>query len=367
MKCKNVCLLPYGTGISDLDGPGALVSYFAQIILTFVLCPLLLVIQWVKDRNNRRLTAGENLSVFDLDRLFPQPRRHPESTSPSAQKFQRIFTSLYDTSVMVTTSLCIALLAWLRNPSAKIYQNVYSNLIAELSFGCLVLLYTLVGVYTRHPTKRFLASLVAFIVFVCLSVLSIIHGQHIIIGEARPFYATIGVDCSKIYPQQVALQESAFTTDGWHIFTLLAFIAFLIYFLVSGIGGIYRSYHDTKASSRIAGKPHIVAILLLYVAIYISAGRVVYRLVRYRDTFGKWNGLISGKPWDDNQWSFGQILTLFMWAAVLLNIGKFLVCVVIEYVTDRDGQDSYKECAYCNDWDNSNRQGGCIYCVNSMV
>jgi hypothetical protein len=231
--------------------------------------------------------------------------------------------------------LLIALLYWLlSNPSAKIYLNVFSNLFAELSFGSLAVSYALIGANSRHSTRRFVVCAVGLVVFVVMSVLSITYGRRLISHEARPFYATLGVDCQTLHPELADLQESAFTTDGWHKFTLPTFVVYLCYFVLRGILGI--CYRGKDVVPRRMMTLSIFAVTLLHGAICIAAVAVMVRLVRYRFMFGQLNEKITGQPWEENVFNIGQILILFVWMMLVVNTICYLVLKVSERWNGRD-------------------------------
>ncbi|KAK5217012.1 hypothetical protein LTR72_010007, partial [Exophiala xenobiotica] len=337
MTCPGFCLLPWGTSLQDVDGLATVITYGLHTILALCLSCLYLGIQWcrVRNRTRRRGQQWSGVGSFHRLLLFPLPRHDPEDTSSSAEALDEIFTSFFDASLTVTIPLLIVLLYWLlSNPSAKIYLNVFSNLFAALSFGSLTVSYTLIGANSRHSTRRFVVCAVGLVVFVVLSVLSITYGRRLINHEARPFYATLGVDCPKLYPKLVHLQESAFTTDGWHIFTLLTFVAYLCYFVLRGILGIcYRGEDVVPRRMMTLG---IFLITLLHGAICIAAVAVMVRLLRYRSTFGHLNEKITGQPWDGNVFGFGQILILFVWMGLVVSTACYLVLKVSERWTSRD-------------------------------
>ena len=152
---------------------------------------------------------------------------------PNLQKL--VFTSLYDTSITVTTSIGLA--SFLSSkPEAGIYQLSYLGFLLELSIGCLICAYTLIGKNSRHPRARFVAALPAWVFFIAGQVSAKKTAKGIMKSAVLPFFATLGTDCPENVRQPTVFKHVLYTEDPLHYFSLMSFFAFTVYFFVTGLG-----------------------------------------------------------------------------------------------------------------------------------
>ena len=331
MSCPKSCLAPFGGELSDVGGPGIMISYGIHTALALILGCSYSAIQWRRVRKKQQregATTPRQSGIQTLAQLLlvGQPRQqHPEEPSTTADALDEIFLSFFDGSLNITIPMLVVLLYWLlSNPSAKIYQNVFSNLFAELSFGSLAVTYALIGANLRRPVRQFLVFLLALVLFIPLSILSITHGLRLVNQEVRPFYSTLGIDCLDLYPELARLQNSAFTTDGWHIFALSTFIVYVCYSISRGILNIRYSEKEVTLSPLLA-MVNVGAIGTLHIAICTAAIANTVRLLRYRSTFGLLNEKMTGQAWGDDIWGFGQYLVLFVWLMLVINVAYYLI------------------------------------------
>ncbi|KAH0542903.1 hypothetical protein FGG08_002763 [Glutinoglossum americanum] len=345
MKCHNICLLPFGSGNADFLGIGVFITYVIQLIIAMVLCPIYPLALWIKeswnpdrprtDRYFKRIQIIINTLYSLADWMIPgDPQDASIDYCPKPLK--SIFSSFFDTCLIVSTFIGIASLAWSSNNEAQIFQNVFLNLLCELSLGGLVMAYSLIGRYTRQSTVRLFATFPAVALFAGLSGYSVPRRERMIAQSARPFYDTLGVDCLKIAQLQ-EFQRTVFQRDTLHMFSMITFLTFLAYsYLETGIRLIRGG---RRAWKKTWGNILRVVVLVIYLSLYISGVATLHRAVRLRETYRQWYEL-GGKPWGDNSWGFGQFLAFSVWAKLIWEAFLALIHMVRSRHREReDGMD----------------------------
>ncbi|ERF73713.1 hypothetical protein EPUS_00967 [Endocarpon pusillum Z07020] len=291
MQCPRVCLMPLGSGNPDITGIGVTLSYAVQASLILSLVVLYL-----------------------LTRLLRYLARY-------------------------------------LGPDVVIFQYISLNFAASISFGAVIITYTIIGRHLPHPTVRFLATLPTFAMFVSVFAVSYPHVEHKIAAEVLPFYQTLGADCPGIEYMQKEFLVPFLSTDRIHILLMSSLAVFLAYWLVHSFHRIYLRHpklrdfivkcldlmyektrfekasmsisklcHDTlvqhprnhkplkkiwknskqrsdiskslKAATKFLGR---ILLRLLYLAITISGVTCIFRLFHFRKVYGQWQARVVAK------------------------------------------------------------------------
>lgn len=164
-----------------------------QILLTLYLGCIHPLASWIQTTEIKAPAVVLTLA----QRLAPRARV-PGLQDPEPRRL--VFTSFYDTSLLVTTSLEIACLKT-SIENVGLYQLAYLRFVAEMSFGSLIAAYTLIGKHSRNAGTRFLASLPAVFLFIAIEASSLPRAKKIISDEVLPFYDTFGIDCARPKPK----------------------------------------------------------------------------------------------------------------------------------------------------------------------
>lgn len=196
--------------------------------MTLTLGPILPLASWIQ-RSNRRLPF--RYSILHLARKLAPHNASGELEKSKARKL--IFTTFYDTSLLVATTLGAACIkSAVEEPG--LYQLSYLKYISEISIGSLLATFIMIGKYFRKPTARFLASLPALLILIAIEGISKHFSAENIKYDVVPFYKTIGLDCTTASQILEYLKDATFPHTALHIFTLAYFLVFVLYFIITG-------------------------------------------------------------------------------------------------------------------------------------
>lgn len=261
--------------------------------------------------------------------LFPALTNLPRATSRKL-----VFTSLYDTSITIAISVGVASFLTSKTESG-LYQLSYLGFLLELNIGCLVAAYTLIGKHSRHPRARFLAALPAWGFFIAGQVRAKQTAKGIMSHSVLPFFATIGVDCPQHGSESKAFETVLFPDDPLHLFNLLTFFIFVVYFFICALSFFLTRHlaltlkafvrrslvvYTSREFPIIAQQIIFFAKAILYALFYSTAVIFIYRLMHLRNTFHAWYQM-QGQSLEDSDWGYGQILAVLVWGNVLWEVG----------------------------------------------
>lgn len=197
-----------------------MISYVSQLVLTLLIIffyPLVIEVRTINDPLPRRIRRWAGWLLPEDHGLHPVTGR-------------LIFTNFYDTSITVTTSLLIASVAS-STERAGLYQLTYLGFISEITAASLMVAYTLVGVHSRHPRARLVASFPALALFGVAQAMSKIASKDLVFHTVLPFFDTLGSDCSGTSSRLAELKDAVYPRESHHQFTLISFAIFIIYFI----------------------------------------------------------------------------------------------------------------------------------------
>lgn len=289
-SCPGICTLTWGTGNPDLSGVGANLSYIVQTALTLICGPLLGPIY-----------------------IFRKELRLRRETKTQISTFQDSFTD-----ISAQFSIPVAIAAFIRifqQPSVYELAFLQALVLSQATglFATISTSFLIEGSRAREPLRLNVIRLY-FILQAGLTIIVTVAPGMLVSGNHADTatFSDLKTACrafAQIFPATITFK------------TIL-----IVYFIVLGVCilallviGIRRYFpkHVALHCNWIPSIPlHWRKWFYLATSVALSALAIVMLvdMERIRHRMSK----ASGSQFQDNQWGFGQVVSLFLWAPLLL-------------------------------------------------
>ncbi|TFK67413.1 hypothetical protein BDN72DRAFT_822379 [Pluteus cervinus] len=290
--CQTICNLVWGTGNPDLSGVGANISYIMQFAFIVVFGPVFILTYGMREKWGLREKVVANI--------------------------EKLHDTFIDSSAQLTIPVSVATVVRIKQ-DAPLYEIAFLQSLTTMQFLGLLAVIIASGVTERRKDEKRILLLVLYglmdfgfymglIGFLRTSQASWTHIREL--GTVCEGYGTIipGFTYAKgaHFPQIDAFSSPAslFQKNGWIAIGLL--LAAMFGLLLGGwiLWKVFLAL--------ISKKPVPLGI--------ISAGLTfgtLYCLVQMERTRNVMKAL-TGPEFQDNQWGFGQVVSLFLWAPLLI-------------------------------------------------
>ncbi|KAF7513215.1 hypothetical protein GJ744_010611 [Endocarpon pusillum] len=280
-NCQNLCVLAYGVGNPDLSGIGMMGAYTVQIILTILIGP-----------------------AYRLLYLVLSPANEP----PEAVTFRSFVEKLKVVQTAFSASNGAFVLASAVASLARLSQNPPIFEIAQMQAmaflqvnSILVMLFCLIRPMSRRITRVLLYTVVFVLVLV---VLALSH----LSGSRRTNWKLASDGCARQSTDYDVITPVLY--PSWAV----AIIA------VAGTGGFWLQSLKTNFERKQA---HVVVFrmfMFLWILLIglLMAGMLTGLIMMWRQRYYL-HGLVGGE-FEGDDWGFGQIAALFIWAPIPLEI-----------------------------------------------
>ncbi|KAF3925241.1 hypothetical protein ABW20_dc0105034 [Dactylellina cionopaga] len=303
--CPEICSLAWGAGNPDLSGIGANISYILQAALTIIFGPLFALLYGCRNRWNFSNRTNEHL--------------------------EKLHDTFLDVSAQFSIPVAIAAIIRLKQ-HAPFYEIAFLSSLTTMQFFSLLSTAVTAGVFEKRKKSHRLTVICLYGVMDFGFYMGLVGGLRrnktswetikqlaaacTLYGKISPGFAYIpnpGIALAitvkeyfNIHTSYVAKLKFGWTILGLILAGILALIVavILLYILVGVL------------VSKSAGALGVVALGL-------SIG-VIYELVimeRTRDTMKA----ITGADFQDNQWGFGQVIALCLWAPLLFQFLFYII------------------------------------------
>ncbi|KAH9216137.1 hypothetical protein DL95DRAFT_498407 [Leptodontidium sp. 2 PMI_412] len=295
-SCPDLCSLAPGAGNPDFSGVGANLSWIIQAVLVFLLGPYLIIGVWLDHR------------FIQVYPLYPDSPRN-----------EAIHTDFLGALRLVTVPVTLASLIYLRNVTFlfEVTYLYYLNAMQFLSllsatFSCFVFdawEYNHgggVGIHPERENRRFRKKIA--VVF-CVLALAFYLGVTIFISRSRlsfPFLPDITAACraySNIIPKLPKHVEVPPANCEW---------------LTSYLESLMNMPPSRGKGAFITGQTFAVVFACYILVLLLLQMHIDRNLMRD----------VIGEAYIDDQWGFGQILSVFLWTQILWLISKWIFSTV---------------------------------------
>jgi hypothetical protein len=312
--CPNICTLAWGTGNPDLSGIGANISYILQAILTFIFGPVFCLIYAFRGRWNFSDETKENLKSLQA--------------------------TFHDISAQF--SIPVAVAAVIRfHQHAPFYELAFLRSLTTLQFLSLLSSSVTAGIFERreqrtHIEKRNDRLRVAILVLYGLLEFGLYMGligglrtsesswQTISeLGEACAAYSRIEpwiphIPAASVHLPHITVKQffSPFSKDG------LKFSWIIIGFILAGTLALLVAGYILTGIWLVLVSREVFLLGPISLAFAIGMLVEVVQMERTRNVMKA----VTGAEFQDNQWGFGQVIALFLWAPLCLQSFYNILC-----------------------------------------
>jgi hypothetical protein len=305
-SCPQTCTLAWGTGNPDLSGIGANISYILQAVLTFIFCPLFCLLYWCLNRW--------------------------EISKDTKDKLETLQDTFLDISAQF--SIPVAVAAVIRfHQHAPFYELAFLRSLTTMQFLSLLSSTVTSGIFQKRKSPLRIGVLVAY----GLLEFGLYMG---LIGNLREgkksweILSELGQACKAYNQIEPWIQNIPTRPPG-----VLAHVTAENFF------DLFSKKHWKEAlvelALAIAGIIGLfVAIGIIVVLVLVLIGRdvrllgamslafTVGMLVEVVEMERTRNVMktVTGAEFQDNQWGFGQVISLFLWAPLCLQSFYQIFC-----------------------------------------
>jgi len=312
-SCPGICSLAWGTGSPDLSGIGTNISYILQAILTILFGPLFCCVYAFRERWNR--TNGR-LEKIRNDRTF-------------LDVLKELHDAFLDVSAQFNIPVAIAAIIRFRK-HAPIYELAFLRSLTTMQFLSLLSTAITTGVFeTRKHHLRItiivLYSLIEFGFYMGLigglqneASWETIHALSDACkeyGDILPYILLPHITAKQFFNSLRDRGKFAGIIAGFLVAGLLALC--LVACIIVALHN--RSPKDQQQKVPARSLNHRQRELLVgLMSLAFTIGMLV-ELVQMERTRNDMKS-VTGAEFQDNQWGFGQIISLFLWVPLCIQI-----------------------------------------------
>ena len=310
--CPEVCSLAWGNGNPDLSGIGANISYIFQAVLSIICGPLVCFIyerrgQWTFHKSTQKRLSALHDSFLDISAQFSIPVaiaaiiRIKQNAPFYELAFLRPLTTMQFLSLL-STSVTVGLF---ERPNRRGLQRIFIIVLyGFLEFGFYM---GLVGSLTANSAS-----------WKALTELSDACNTY---GQIFPWIKEIPPPV-KIHLPKITAKDyfNPASKKGWQ-FSLI-----LTGFIFAGILGL-----SIAIAILYLGVPFVFQVLRgkesRFLVILASLAFVIGMLVELAEMERTRNIMkeITGANFQDNQWGFGQVIALFLWMPLCIQLVYYAI------------------------------------------
>ncbi|KAF7985915.1 hypothetical protein HWV62_43824 [Athelia sp. TMB] len=302
--CQGICTLAWRVGNPDLSGIGMNVCYVFQAILTFLFGPLFCVVYWYREKYTRK-------TVENLEKL------HDTFLDLSAQF-----------SIPVAVA---AVVRFLQNP--PFYEIAFMHTLLTMQFLSILSTAVTAGIFETRKKPMRIATICLYGLIEFGFYMGLVGGLRTNparwkaidqLGDACKAYGTLLPGFKEIpklhgiVPHVTAKQLFAWSWKGtaaWKAaFTVIGLILAGIVSLAVVAGVIWGlGYLLSSKEIRVLG----------LISLAFTVGTVV-ELTQMERTRSLMQA-ITGTNFGDNQWRFGQVVSLFLWVPICVQAAYYVI------------------------------------------
>lgn len=220
----------------------------------------------------------------------------------------------FDTSAMFLISLLVA--GWMMIESRSFTQYELDTLLYGISLIFSAFVPGIAaGVYYK-PSRRY------FKLFTAL-VTGIFYFATVLYVKLRDINAELDSLCAPLmssYPQRPVPLENF--QDAWAIFIVAGATSLIALILI--VSQLVLRHHDSKPNNSTPArfkKPKLLLLIFFMLVCDFCSVICLWSLMRRRNRARS----VAGTEYEDDQWSFGQILALFIWAPAAIDYAYVLL------------------------------------------
>ncbi|TFK67424.1 hypothetical protein BDN72DRAFT_859158 [Pluteus cervinus] len=311
-SCQSICNLVWGTGNPDLSGIGANISYILQFVLIIIFGPIFLLVYGMRDR------LGDYLNKrWGVDK---------EKIVVWVAEFVQLQDTFTDASAQFTISVSVAMIVRIKQ-GAPLYEITFLHALTSMQFLGLLSVLVASAATAKEKTGRRAALLILYglvdfgfymglVGFLRTSKASWSHIQEL--GTACEGYGTIlpGFTYAKSanFPNMSVNWKSDFNPH--HFAHNLEIMGIVVGFILAGALGVCLTALICKGLYEVFRAANTA--WLGFISFGFTPG-VLFFLVEMERTRSVMRSL-TGSEFQDNQWGFGQVVSLFLWIPLVIQI-----------------------------------------------
>ncbi|KAK5654662.1 hypothetical protein OQA88_6985 [Cercophora sp. LCS_1] len=307
-QCPDVCDLVWGSGNPDLSGIGAYVSYIIQCVLTFLFGPVL-------------------VAAFACSSLEPGGITGSDAYKPLAS----LVTAHLDMSVGFSVPVAIAAIVRIRQ-SAPFYEIAFLEPLLTSQFLSLLATCLALGVLQIHKTpgahRRILVVVVCILLefslyMVLVGYLRTSRDMWLAIqelGGACRLYGSV-LPGFQYFQQPPSQPVTSFIERAGPRMAPI-----VIGLLIAAIAAIVLLFGVVFGLCYVIATGEPITLGLMSLGLAVGSAYCTVQMSRKRDAMRA----ILGDRFQDNEWGFGQVVALCLWAPLIPYFLGFLLSLLLQ-------------------------------------